>query len=199
MDIIGSGLGIIIVSPLLIISAILIKITSEGPIIFKQKRMGLGGKEFGMYKFRTMVINAEEVLMKDPKLLEEYKNNSYKIRNDPRVTTVGKIFRKTSIDELPQLLNILTGEMSIVGPRAYKKDEIESQLEIHPELKEKADVVINTKPGLTGVWQTSGRSEIGFDKRLLMDYEYATKKSILFDIWLIIKTVPAVLKSRGAW
>lgn len=199
MDIFGSLIGIIFGSPILLAIAILIKNGSEGPIIFKQRRLGLHGKEFEMYKFRTMVINAENILQNDPELLELYKKSSYKIKDDPRVTKIGKFLRKSSLDELPQLFNILKGEMSIVGPRAYKKDEMISQSELHPELKHYSGYVINTKPGLTGVWQISGRSEIGFEKRILLDYQYAIRRNIFFDIQVILKTVPVVLKSKGAW
>lgn len=199
VDILGSLIGIILGFPVFLIIAVSIKKGSPGPIIFKQKRLGLHRKEFEMYKFRTMVIDAENILQNDPKLLEIYRKNSYKIKDDPRVTQIGKLLRKSSLDELPQLFNILKGEMSIVGPRAYKSDEITSQLELHPDLKKHADYVVNTKPGLTGVWQINGRSEIGFDNRILLDYEYAIKRSILFDIGIIFKTIPVVLKSKGAW
>ena len=177
----------------------MIKLDSEGPVFFKQKRVGAGGGEFKMFKFRTMVVDAEKILQSNPILMETYKKSSYKIKNDPRVTRVGKLLRKFSLDELPQLVNILKGEMSIVGPRAYKKDEIENQLNILPKLKKYADLVMNVKPGLTGVWQISGRSEIGFEKRIILDYDYAKTRSILIDIVIIFKTLPAVLKSKGAW
>ncbi|MFS8158758.1 MAG: sugar transferase [Candidatus Roizmanbacteria bacterium] len=199
IDFICSLLGIIIGSPLLIAIALLIKSDSPGPVIFRQKRMGLYGKEFRIFKFRTMVVDAEKVLENDPKLLEAYQKNSYKIKDDPRVTKIGDFLRKSSLDELPQLFNIFSGDMSIVGPRAYKKDEMENQLSIHPELKKFAETVIDIKPGLTGMWQISGRSEIGFEKRILLDYDYANKKSILFDMAVMLKTVPVVLLSRGAW
>jgi lipopolysaccharide/colanic/teichoic acid biosynthesis glycosyltransferase len=199
MDITGSLIGITLGSPLLLTIAVLIKNGSAGPVIFKQRRIGLRGKEFEMYKFRTMVINAENILQNNPELLELYKKNSYKIKEDPRVTKIGKFLRKSSLDELPQLINILKGEMSIVGPRAYKKDEMDCQLELHPELRNNAEYVINTKPGLTGVWQISGRSEIGFEKRILLDYQYAIRRDIFFDIQIILKTIPVVLKSKGAW
>lgn len=199
VDIIGSLVGLIIGFPILMLISILIKLDSKGPVIFKQKRVGSGGREFEMFKFRTMVIDAEKILHEDPKLLELYKKSSYKIKDDPRVTKIGKFLRKSSLDELPQLFNILMGKMSLVGPRAYKKDEVENQLKLHPELKKQAEFVINTKPGLTGVWQTSGRSEIGFEKRILLDYSYVVRKNIFFDLGIIFKTFPAVLKSKGAW
>ena len=199
IDIFGSLIGLIVGSSVLLLISLLIKLDSEGPVIFKQKRVSIGWKEFEMFKFRTMVINAEEILKNNPELLEIYKKSNYKIKEDPRVTRVGKILRKFSLDELPQLINILKGEMSIVGPRAYKKDEVKNQLKIHPELNRYAVTIIGTRPGLTGLWQVSGRSEIGFEKRFAMDYSYAKRRNIFFDILLIFKTIPAVLKSRGAW
>lgn len=199
MDIIGALVGLVIGFPILMLISILIKLDSKGPVIFKQKRLGAGRKEFKMFKFRTMVVDAEKILQSDPSLMETYKKSSYKIKDDPRVTKVGKILRKFSLDELTQLINILRGEMSIVGPRAYKKDEVENQLDVYPELKKHAELVMNVKPGLTGVWQISGRSEIGFEQRIVLDYNYANKASILFDILIILKTIPAVLKSKGAW
>lgn len=199
IDIAGSFVSLILGFPFFLVIAVLIKINSKGPVFFKQKRVGAGGKEFEMFKFRTMVVDAEKILQSDPKLMEIYKKNSYKIKDDPRVTKVGKTLRKFSLDELPQLINIFNGDMSIVGPRAYKKDEIENQLKLHPELKKCAKRATDIKPGLTGVWQISGRSEIGFEQRIVLDYNYATKTSILFDIAIILKTIPVVLKSKGAW
>lgn len=128
-----------------------------------------------------------------------YKKNSYKIKDDPRVTRVGKSLRKYSLDELPQLVNVLNGKMSLVGPRAYKKDEIGYQSERGPGLRKYIDTVTSIKPGLTGFWQVSGRSEIGFEQRIMLDYNYANKKSFLFDLSIILKTIPVVLKSEGAW
>ena len=199
LDIVGSLIGIILGFPVLSLVYILIILDSEGPAVFKQTRLGKNNKLFEMYKFRTMVINAEEILKNDPELLKEYQSNSYKVKNDPRVTRVGNFLRKSSMDELPQLFNILKGEMSIVGPRAYKPDELMTQLRKYPELRSFAEIVIKTKPGLTGLWQTSGRSNIGFEDRIKLDNRYATTRSLIYDIWLILKTIPAVLKSRGAY
>ncbi|NMB91698.1 sugar transferase [candidate division WWE3 bacterium] len=199
LDVVGSLLGIVLGFPVLFFTYILIILDSKGPAVFKQTRLGKDNKLFEMYKFRTMVINAEEILKNDPNLLREYQSNSYKIKNDPRVTRVGNFLRKSSLDELPQLFNILKGEMSIVGPRAYKPDELATQLKKHPELRSLAEPVIKTKPGLTGLWQTSGRSNIGFEERIKLDNRYAISQNLFFDLWLILKTIPAVLKSRGAY
>ncbi len=199
VDIIGSLIGIIICSPIMIITAVLIKLESDGPILADiPMRVGQNGKLFRMYKFRSMYKNAIQILEKDPKLMEEYKKNSYKLVNDPRVTKVGKVIRKTSIDELPQLFNILKGDMSVVGPRAYLPNELEEQQKIYPHCCKYVTEVMTIKPGLTGVWQVSGRSNINFDKRIEMDAKYAGKQSIFYDLWIILKTVPAVLLGSGA-
>lgn len=199
VDITGSLTGLVLGLPFLLLIGLLIKLNSKGSIIFKQKRVSIGWKEFEMLKFRTMVEDAEKILYQNPKLLMLYKQSNYKIKEDPRVTLIGKFLRKFSLDEIPQLVNVLKGDMSLVGPRAYKKDEIKNQLKIHPELDIYTNIVIGTRPGLTGVWQVSGRSEVGFAKRFLMDYGYASKRNIFFDIFIILKTIPVVLKSRGAW
>lgn len=198
-DIVGSVVGLVILSPLLVIVAIAIKLDSPGPIMADTPmRAGKDGKPFRLYKFRSMVQNAHEILEKNPKLLEEYKRNSYKIFNDPRVTRVGKFIRKYSIDEFPQFLNILKGEMSLVGPRAYYPYELEEQQQHYPESRKYVKVILSGKPGLTGVWQVTGRSEINFDKRVQMDADYVKRRSIFYDFWIMLKTIPAVLSGRGA-
>ena len=199
MDIIGSFCGLIILSPLLILVAIAIKLDSPGPVMADTPmRAGKNGRLFFIYKFRSMVQNAHEILEKNPKLMQEYKKNSYKIFNDPRVTRVGKIIRKYSIDEFPQFFNILKGDMSLVGPRAYYPYELDEQQEKYPESRKYVKVILSGKPGLTGVWQVTGRSEINFDKRVKMDAGYVIRKSILYDLWLMLKTIPAVISGRGA-
>lgn len=199
MDIIGSILGLILLSPLLLIVALAIKLDSLGPVMADTpERAGKDGKLFKIYKFRSMVQNAHEILEKNPKLLEEYKRNSYKIFNDPRVTRVGRFIRKYSIDELPQFFNILKGEMSLVGPRAYYPYELEEQQEKYPASRKYVKVILSGRPGLTGVWQVTGRSEINFDKRVKMDAGYVKRRSVLYDFWLLLKTIPAVISGRGA-
>lgn len=199
LDILGSLVGIILLSPLLLASALSIKLNSSGPVLADTPmRVGKEGRLFKMHKFRSMVVDALDILQKDPELLRQYKKNSFKIENDPRVTNVGKFIRKFSIDELPQLWNILKGDMSIVGPRAYYPFELAEQQKKYPNSKEFVKIILSAKPGLTGVWQVSGRSHINFDKRVEMDAQYVQRRSILYDIYLILKTVPAVLLSRGA-
>ncbi len=198
-DIIGSLVGLIFLSPVLFLVAIAIKLDSPGPFLaYTPMRAGQNGKLFRIYKFRSMVQNAQEILEKNPKLLEEYKRNSYKIFNDPRVTSVGKIIRRFSVDEFPQFLNILKGDMSLVGPRAYYPYELEEQQEKYPESRKFVKIILSGKPGATGVWQVTGRSEINFDKRVGMDAWYVKKRSILYDFWIMLKTIPAILSGRGA-
>lgn len=199
LDVVGSLVGLILFSPLLLLVAIAIKLDSLGPVMADTPmRAGKNGKLFRIYKFRSMVQNAHEILEKDPELLEQYKKNSYKIFNDPRVTRVGKILRKFSIDEFPQFFNILKGEMSLVGPRAYYPYELEEQQKNYPQSRKYVKVILSGKPGLTGVWQVTGRSDINFDKRVMMDAEYVKRRSIFYDLWIILKTVPAVISGRGA-
>ena len=199
VDIAGSVSGIILLSPILLLVAILIKLDSSGPILADTPmRAGKKGKLFKIYKFRSMVENAHQILENNPKLLAEYKSHSYKIYNDPRITRVGKLLRRFSLDELPQFFNILKGEMSLVGPRAYYPYELEEQQKNYPESRKFVKVILSGKPGVTGVWQVSGRSQINFDKRVEMDAWYVKKKSIIYDFRIMLKTIPAVISGRGA-
>ena len=202
LDIAGSILGLMILSPLLLLVAVAIQLDSTGPILAETPmRVGRGGKLFKMYKFRSMIANAHHLLTTDPhfkKLYEEYKKSSYKLTKDPRITRVGKFIRKYSLDELPQLVNVLKGEMSLVGPRAYYPDELDEQQKNYPESIKFVRIILSGKPGVTGVWQVTGRSEINFDKRVEMDAHYVKKRSILYDFWIMLKTIPAVLSGRGA-
>ncbi|MGB9911184.1 MAG: sugar transferase [Microgenomates group bacterium] len=197
------AIGILIVfAPVFLIVPILIKLDSPGPVFADiPKRVGKDKKLFKMYKFRTMIANAHQLLRTDPKfkkLYEEYKKSSYKLKNDPRVTRVGKILRRFSLDELPQVFNVLKGEMSIVGPRAYYPDELEEQQKVYPHTKKYVKELLKIKPGITGYWQVSGRSEINFDKRVEMDAWYARQRSILKDIIIILKTPWAMISGKGA-
>jgi exopolysaccharide production protein ExoY len=201
IDIVGAILGIIVFSPIFIGTAIAIKVNSRGPILADTPmRVGKNGRLFYMYKFRSMVVGAAEILKQNPELFKKYKENSYKldINEDPRITSVGRFIRKTSIDEFPQFLNVLRGEMSLVGPRAYYPFELEDQQKKYPNSREFVKIILSAKPGLTGVWQVSGRSNINFDKRVEMDARYVQRRSIYYDIYIILKTIPAVLTSRGA-
>lgn len=202
LDVSLSILLLVIFLPIIIITAIAIKLDSLGPIFADTpSRVGRYGRLFRMYKFRSMVQNAHGILLNDPefrKLYEEYKKGGYKLKEDPRITGVGKIIRKYSIDEVPQFINVLRGEMSIVGPRAYYPDELHEQQKKYPHTKEAVKIVLSVKPGITGVWQVTGRSEINFDKRIQLDASYASKRSILYDLWIVLKTPFAMLSGKGA-
>lgn len=190
MDIILSLILIIMTTPLMCIVAIAIKLDSKGPIFFKQKRVGKHGEIFLCYKFRSMHVDAEE--KKDAlRQFSEVSGPVFKIRDDPRCTRVGRIIRKWSIDELPQLFNVLFGHMSLVGPRPLPVEEV-AQLELW-QLER-----LSAPPGITCTWQVSGRSDIPFDKWMRMDLEYIKKSSLLHDIKLLFLTIPAVIKRKGA-
>lgn len=201
IDICGSLSLLLLFSPVCLITALLIK-KDRGPVFADTpERVGLNGKLFKMYKFRSMVVDAHMLLRTDPQyqnLYEKYKKNSYKLERDPRITPFGSTIRKHSIDEIPNLLNVLKGEMSIVGPRAYYPDELRSQMKKYPHTKKLVSVVLSVKPGVTGAWQVSGRSEVNFDKRIAMDAEYAEKCSIVYDIYLMLKTPWAMISGKGA-
>ncbi|MFU0783652.1 MAG: Sugar transferase involved in LPS biosynthesis (colanic, teichoic acid) [Thermoanaerobacterium thermosaccharolyticum] len=195
IDFILSFIAIIILSPLFIILAILIKIDSKGPVFFVQDRIGLNGKLFKAYKFRTMILNAEEILLKwleeNPEIRDEYLIN-HKLKDDPRITRVGKFLRKTSLDELPQLFNVLKGDMSLVGPRPYLVRELN-------DVSSYAKYLWRVPPGITGLWQISGRNDVDFEGRLKMDMQYISNWNIWLDLNILFKTIPAVLKKDGAY
>jgi exopolysaccharide production protein ExoY len=203
IDIVSSLFLLIIFSPVILLVSISIKIDSEGPILADTpRRVGKDDTYFYPYKFRSMIVNAYYLLKTDPKFKEAYDEQqhggNYKIKNDPRITKVGKLIRKYSLDEIPQLVNVLKGEMSLVGPRPYYPEELEKQQKIYPQTKELVKEVLSVKPGITGSWQVSGRSEVKFDKRIQMDADYAMRKSVLLDIWIILKTPWAMISGKGA-
>lgn len=202
MDICFSIVLLIIFSPVILIVAIAIKLDSKGPMLADTpERVGRHGKLFKMYKFRSMVENAHEILRNNPKftkLYAKYKKGSYKLKDDPRITNVGRFIRKHSLDEVPQFVNILKGEMSLVGPRAYYPDELREQQNKYPSTKDSVKIVLSVRPGATGWWQVSGRSEINFDKRIEMDASYVRKRSILYDLSIIFRTPWAMISGKGA-
>lgn len=202
IDIIFSSFLIILFSPVIILVGIAIKLDSKGPILADTpERVGRNGKLFKMYKFRSMVENAHELLRENPKfaqLYRDYKKGSYKLKDDPRITGVGHFIRKHSLDEVPQFFNILRGEMSLVGPRAYYPDELREQQMRYPQTRDAVKIVLSVRPGVTGHWQVSGRSEINFDKRIKMDAEYVRKRSVSYDISIIFKTPGAMVSGKGA-
>ncbi|PIS22193.1 multidrug MFS transporter [candidate division WWE3 bacterium CG08_land_8_20_14_0_20_41_10] len=205
LDIVGSLIALVLFSPIIIFTAIYIRIKSPGGPIFADipLRVGKNGKEFRFLKFRSMIPGAHTWLEQHPDWMEKYKANNYKIdpKEDPRMIKDDYInfMRKTSIDELPQFINVLQGEMSIVGPRAYYPFEIKDQAVKFNIPAEVIAKVISVNPGITGPWQVGGRSLISFDKRIALDADYAGKKSILYDILLILKTPYAVLSMKGAY
>lgn len=190
IDVVASFTGLILLSPLILIVSILIKLESKGEVIFKQKRVGLNGKEFYMYKFRSMVINAEE-LKEQLESQNEMSGPMFKIKDDPRITNVGKFIRKTSIDELPQLINVIKGDMSLVGPRPSLPKEVKK---FEQWMMERLEV----KPGLTCIWQISGRNNIDFEDWMKLDIKYVRERSFKLDIKLILKTVLVLLGDKNA-
>ena len=202
LDIFLSLLFIIIFLPICLVAAVFIKLDSKGPIFADvPERVGQNGRKFRMYKFRSMIINAHNLLRTDPQfknLFEEYKLGSYKLKKDPRITRTGKFIRKHSIDELPQMINVLRGEMSIVGPRAYYPDELENQQKKYLHTKKLVNKVLSVRPGITGLWQVSGRSEVNFDKRIAIDAKYVDTISLWNDLVIIAKTPLIMLTGKGA-
>ncbi|WP_138211333.1 sugar transferase [Hathewaya histolytica] len=191
IDIFGSLIGLILLSPIFIIISVLIKINSRGAIFFSHKRIGRAGKIINVYKFRTMVPNAEDLIEKLPEHQKKEFMENFKLENDPRITSIGKFLRKSSLDELPQLFNILIGNMSIVGPRPIvEKESI--------KYGQDASKLLSVKPGLTGMWQANGRSDTTYEERVQMDMDYIDNRSFWLDIKIIFQTVIAVIKKRGA-
>ena len=194
VDITASATALLLLSPVFLVTSLAIRKDSDGPAMFTQKRIGKDGKLFEIYKFRTMVPDADkklfELLDKDEKAREEYKVNK-KLKNDPRITKLGNFLRKTSIDELPQLINVLKGDMSLVGPRPYLPREVKDMGDYY-------NTIIESKPGITGLWQVSGRSNTTFEQRLEFDKEYTENKGFLYDMELLTKTVGVVVKKNGA-
>ena len=190
IDIIGAGLGLILLSPIIAIVACAVKVTSKGPIFFSQKRVGKNGELFEMYKFRSMVVNAEE-LKENLEDQNEMSGPMFKIKDDPRVTKVGKFIRKTSIDELPQLWNILKGDMSLVGPRPSLPNEVE-------QFDNWMFKRLSVRPGLTCYWQVSGRNNIDFEDWMKLDVKYVEERNIWIDIKLIFKTIFVLFGDKNA-
>lgn len=186
-----ASVALILLSPLFAIIAIAIKIDSKGPVFFAHKRIGKNGKIIKLYKFRSMVINAEELIKSfTPEQMKEYKEN-YKLTNDPRITKVGKFLRKTSLDELPQLINIINGDLSIIGPRPVVADELE-------KYGVNKDKFLSVTPGLTGYWAANGRSNTTYEQRMKMELYYIDNLSLKMDIKVFFKTILSVVKKEGA-
>jgi lipopolysaccharide/colanic/teichoic acid biosynthesis glycosyltransferase len=194
LDIIVAVGLMVLFLPIWFIVPILIYIDSGWPVLFRHRRVGKNGKEFFLFKFRSMVHDADEILHKrDKALLEKFKKADWKLEDDPRITRLGKALRSLTIDEFPQLFNVLHGEMSMVGPRAYVKKELEEQGEKYPETKEYISKILSVKPGISGPWQTSGRNEVPFVQRAKMDAKYAENRSIKNDLSILFKTPRAMI------
>ena len=190
-DIISASIGILFLLPLFIVLAILVKLDSKGPIFFSHKRIGKNGKIIGIYKFRSMVPNSEEIFKNFTEEQKKEFEKNFKLDDDPRITKIGGFLRKTSLDELPQLLNIIKGDMSVVGPRPIVRAEVEKYGVC-------ADKLFSVKPGLTGFWQANGRSDTTYEERVQMDMYYIDNRSFLLDIRIILKTVISVIRKEGA-
>lgn len=204
IDVTGSALGLAVLSPLLLLISVLIKLTSEGPVLFRQTRLGQNGKEFTFLKFRSMYVNSDATVHKEyvthfiagkapMKESADHKSSAYKVIDDPRVTPLGRILRKTSLDELPQLVNVLKGEMSLVGPRPPLPYECARYNVWHLRR------IVEAKPGITGLWQVCGRSRTSFDDMVRLDLQYAKRWSLSLDFVILLRTFPAVLSGDGAY
>jgi exopolysaccharide production protein ExoY len=180
--------------PLGLLTAVLVKVTSRGPVLFGHERVGLGGKRFTMYKFRTMHREAERLLQQDPGLWNDYVTNGYKVpaELDRRITPLGRFLRRSSLDELPQIINVLTGQMSLVGPRPVVPEEVENYGDQRP-------IYFSVRPGITGAWQVNGRSTVDYPDRVHIDTEYVNSWSVWLDVKILVKTPIVVLSTRGAF
>ncbi|WP_429712852.1 sugar transferase [Bacillus rhizoplanae] len=195
IDIVGGIAGLIIFSPLFILIPILyMRGDNKGPVFFKQVRIGKNGKEFHIYKFRSMIANAEEKLKQNEVLYKKYIDNNYKLEpeEDPRITNTGRFLRKTSLDELPQFINVIKGDMSLVGPRPVVEEELK-------EYGSRTSDFLSVSPGLTGYWQVSGRSDIGYPERVDIELYYVYNQSLKLDIAILFKTVLLVVLRKGAY
>ncbi|MEI6531351.1 MAG: sugar transferase [Chlamydiota bacterium] len=195
-DIIFSLLVLVLGAPLYLLLAFSVKLSSNGPIFFVDSRVGLSGNIFHCLKFRTMYVDAPEklyaILATNPSLQEEW-NSHQKLKKDPRITSFGRLLRKSSLDELPQFINVLIGDMSVVGPRPVTEKELIDRF------NNKSNKILSVKPGITGLWQVSGRSNLSYEQRLALEESYVDKKSFLLDLKIIAKTLPSIFLSKGAY
>ena len=187
---------LIFFSPVFILLSLLVYFSSPGPIFYGHERIGRGGKKIKCWKFRTMHKNADKILLKllknNPVLQKEW-NAYYKLKNDPRITPIGKFLRKTSLDELPQFFNVLVGELSIVGPRPCVEKEL------FQNYGKKVSKILTIRPGITGIWQTSGRNNLTREQRIILEESYIDNRNLFLDIKLILKTIPSMIFSKGAY
>jgi len=183
--------GLLLLSPLLALIALAVRLDSPGPALYRRRVLGVGGRPFDAFKFRTMVVDGDRRLAARPDLLAELRAN-HKLRDDPRVTRVGRILRKLSLDELPQLINVLLGQMSLVGPRMIAPSELE-------KYGQWGAALLTVRPGLTGLWQVSGRADVSYERRVQLDMEYIRNRSIWLDVRILLRTLPAVIGGEGAY
>ncbi len=195
-DIIFSFFALLFFVPFGIVIAILIKLSSKGPIFYKCRRVGKNGAEIECWKFRTMCLDAEnqlqKILAESPQLKREWETY-FKLKDDPRISGIGKFLRKTSLDEFPQFWNVLIGDLSVVGPRPVTREEVRKYF------RDKASKILSVRPGLTGIWQTSGRNLLTFDQRIQLEEEYVDRHSFLLDLQIIFKTIPHLFFAKGAF
>jgi lipopolysaccharide/colanic/teichoic acid biosynthesis glycosyltransferase len=190
LGIVVAALGLLLAGPLLALAALLVWLEDRGPFLYRRRVLGLGGREFDALKLRTMRVDADNWLTGQPELLAQYQEN-VKLQDDPRVTRVGRILRRLSIDELPQLVNVLRGDMGLVGPRMIHPSELERYGEMGAER-------LSVRPGITGLWQVSGRQDLSYAERIELDRRYLRERSLRLDIEILLRTLPAVLRGRGA-
>ncbi|MBI4091252.1 sugar transferase [candidate division WWE3 bacterium] len=198
MDLTVSVAALALFSPVAVIIMILIFLEDGAFPIYLQPRVGQRRKIFSFYKFRSMVKNADELLFSDPALLRRLRSGNHKLKDDPRITRVGRFIRKYSLDEFPQFINVLKGEMSFVGPRPFRPDELEKYETENGAVKAKLDRILSVKPGITGLWQTGGRSNLSFEERIDIEVEYASNYNLFSDLYIMLKTPIAVLQAKGA-
>ena len=191
LDLVFGASLIALLSPFFLTIAILVRASGPGPVLFRQRRLRQGGRQFRCLKFRTMVQNAEEVLRSRPELQKEFQE-SFKLKDDPRITRVGKLLRKSSLDELPQLFNVLAGDLSLIGPRPIVPEELDKYGAC-------AEKFLSVKPGLGGMWQVFGRNDTTYEDRIRLDMDYVDRRSIRLDIWLLFMTAYAVMRRKGAY
>ncbi len=194
LDILIASMALATLAPLLLLVGLMVKISDGGSVFYSHRRVGMGGREFGCLKFRTMREDAAErlaaLLASGPEIRREWEETR-KLKDDPRVTLLGNLLRRSSLDELPQLLNVLLGHMSLVGPRPVTSEEL-------PRYAEHLEAYLTVRPGLTGHWQTSGRSDVSYQSRVLMDAEYAQDWSLMWDVQIMFKTVPVLFSGKGS-
>lgn len=191
MDYSFTAIGLVLLAPLLLLLALIVKLDSPGPVLYRRRVMGRGGTQFDAFKFRTMYVNGDEILAAHPHLRAQLERE-HKLQNDPRVTRCGRWMRKLSLDELPQLFNVMFGQMSLVGPRMISPQELS-------RYGEHADELLTVKPGITGLWQISGRSNLSPSDRVRLDMHFVHTRTVWGDLKLLLLTIPAVLQGRGAY